>query len=74
MDREAQDRKEDWEGTREDPAQWSEGPKALIVLTLIQCYPQASPGAHPTILNYDTYIHAYITCALGLGIVGTLVA
>ena len=35
MDREAQDRKEDWEGTREDPAQWSEGPKALIVLTLI---------------------------------------
>ena len=69
MDREAQDRKEDWEGTREDPAQWSEGPKALIALTLTQCYPQASPGAHPFISNYDTYIYVAITCALGLGIV-----
>ena len=34
MDCEAQDREEDWEGTREDPAQWSEGPKALLKLTL----------------------------------------
>ena len=66
MDREAQDRKEDWEGTREDPAQWSEGPKALLELT----YPQASPGARPFISNYPTYDDvSTTTCALGLGFV-----
>ena len=31
--------------------------------------PKASPGAHPIILNYDTYIYVSITCALGLEIV-----
>ena len=35
---------------------------------------KASPGAHSFISNYDTYIYVAITCALGLGIVGTLVA
>ena len=29
---------------------------------------KASPGAHPFISNYDTYIYVAITCALGLGI------
>ena len=43
-------------------------PKAQWTLALSSS-PQASPGARPTILNYDTYIYASITCALGLGIV-----
>ena len=43
-------------------------PKAHLTLALSSRL-KASPGAHPTILNYDTYIYASITCALGLGIV-----
>jgi len=30
--------------------------------------PKASPGAHPTILNYVIYIYVSNICALGLGI------
>ena len=43
-------------------------PKAQFTLAL-SSRRKASPGAHPTILNYDTYIYVSITCALGLGIV-----
>ena len=43
-------------------------PKAQLT-PVLSSRRKASPGAHPTILNYDTYIYASITCALGLGIV-----
>ena len=43
-------------------------PKAQLTPVLSsRC--KASPGAHPFISNYDTYIYASITCALGLGFV-----
>ena len=55
--REAQElARQDWEGIREDPAQWSEGPKAENNISTNLAYPQASPDAHPIILNYDTYL------------------
>ena len=35
---------------------------------------KASPGAQPINLNYDTYIYVFITYALRVGVVETLVA
>ena len=43
-------------------------PKAQLTLVLSSRL-KASPGAHSTISNCDTYIYVSNNCALGLGIV-----
>jgi len=41
-------------------------PKAQLTLAL-SSRRKASPGACPIILNYNTYMYVFITCALSLG-------
>ena len=42
-------------------------PKARLTPALSSS-PKASPGAHPTNLNYDTYIYIYISITYALRI------